>query len=236
MAIAGSQGRTMQKARTRRTIVEACVELIRQRRPVTMPEVAKTAMVSEATAYRYFPDLASLLSKALAEDWPTPDEALAPVEASSDPVERVAFATRFLLEGVAERQAVVRSMIAATIAQPDLSRTARPGIRFGLIECALAPFVDAIESANPGLLAQLKLDLAVVVSAEALFCLTDLCGLSMEDAIDSAENTARTLTAAAFQQIDGGADASSSSSRIRGEMAALPPSPSDRRRSRASTT
>ena len=98
MAIAESRGRTNQKARTRRAIVEACVELIRQRQPVTMPEVAKAAMVSEATAYRYFPDLASLLAKALAEDWPTPAEALAPVAASNDPVERVAFATRFLLQ------------------------------------------------------------------------------------------------------------------------------------------
>jgi AcrR family transcriptional regulator len=157
-------------------------------------------MVSEATAYRYFPDLASLLARALAEDWPTPTEALAPVEASTDLVERVAFAARFLLCGVAERQAVVRSMISATIAQPDLGR-ARPGIRFGLIECALAPFVEAFESADRGLLAQLRLDLAVVVSAEALFSLTDLCGLSIEDAVDSAEKTARTLTAAAVAQI-----------------------------------
>ena len=201
MAVAESNGRTNQKARTRRAIVDACVELIRQRQPVTMPEVAKAAMVSEATAYRYFPDLASLLAKALAEDWPTPTEALAPVAASNDPVERVAFATRFLLQGVAERQAVVRAMISATIAQSDLSSRARPGIRFGLIECALAPFFDAFEAANPDLLAQLRLDLAVVVSAEALFSLTDLCGLRIEDAIDSAEKTARTLTAAAFAQI-----------------------------------
>jgi AcrR family transcriptional regulator len=189
--------------RTQRAIVEACVELIRRRQPVTMPEVAKAALVSEATAYRYFPDLASLLAKALSEDWPTPVEALAPVAESNDPVERVAFATRFLLHGVAERQAVVRSMIAATIAQPDLSGKSRPGIRFGLIECALAPFSDSLESTDPGLLAQLKLDLAVVVSAEALFCLTDLCGLNTEDAIDSAEKTARTLAAAAFQRIEG---------------------------------
>jgi AcrR family transcriptional regulator len=201
VALAESKGRTNQKARTQRAIVEACAELIRQRQPVTMPEVAKVAMVSEATAYRYFPDLASLLAKALAEDWPTPAEALAPVAASSDPVERVGFATRFLLVGVAERQAVVRSMISATIAQPDLSGRARPGLRFGLIECALAPFVEAVESANPGLLAQLRLDLAVVMSAEALFRLTDLCGLSVEDAIDSAEKTARTLTSAAFQRV-----------------------------------
>jgi AcrR family transcriptional regulator len=200
MAIAESKGRTNQKARTRQAIVDACVELIRRGQPVTMPEVAKAAMVSEATAYRYFPDLASLLAKALAADWPTPAEALAPVEASDDPVERVAFATRFLLQGVAERHEVVRSMIAATIAQPDLSSRARPGIRFGLIEYALAPFVDALESTSPERLAQLRLDLAVVVSAEALFSLTDLCGLSVEDAIDSAEKTAGTLTSAAFQQ------------------------------------
>src|SRR5580658_4950899 len=200
VAVAESRGRSNQKARTRRAIVEACVELIRQRKSVTMPEVARAAMVSEATAYRYFPDLASLLAKALAEDWPTPTEALAPVAASNDPVERVAFATRFLLHGVSERQAVVRAMISATIAQSDLSGRARPGIRFGLIECALAPFVDAFEAANPDLLAQLRLDLAVIMSAEALFSLTDLCGLSIDDAIDSAAKTASTVTAAAFTQ------------------------------------
>src|SRR6202789_627003 len=118
--MAGENGeRTNQKARTQRAIIEACVSLIRQNRSVTMPEVAKVAMVSEATAYRYFPDLASLLSKALAEDWPTPNEALAPVESSNDPVERVGFATRFLLEGVAGCQAVGASVIAAPIVGPE---------------------------------------------------------------------------------------------------------------------
>src|ERR1700722_10165592 len=202
MAIAEGKGRTKQKARTQRAIVEACVELIRQRRAVTMPEVAKAAMVSEATAYRYFPDLASLLAKALAEDWPTPAEALAPVAESNDPVERVAFATRFLLHGVAERQAVVRSMISTTISQPEISGRARPGIRFGLIEFALAPFVDSAGSARTEVFAQLRLDLAVVMSADALFTLTDLCGLSVEAAIDSAEKTARTLTSAAFARLE----------------------------------
>jgi AcrR family transcriptional regulator len=196
---AESRGRTNQKARTERAIVDACVGLIRGSRPVTMPEVAKKAMVSEATAYRYFPDLASLLTRALADDWPSPAEALAPVDASRDPVERVAFATRFLLRGVSERQAVVRSMISATIVQPDISGKARPGIRFGLIEYALAPFVDDLEATDPDLLAQLRLDLALVVSAESLFTLTDLCGLGVEGAIASAEKTAKTVTSAAFR-------------------------------------
>jgi hypothetical protein len=89
-------------------------------------------------------------------------------------------------------------MIAATISRPDLAGRARPGIRFGLIDYALAPFRDAFEATNPQAAAQLERDLAIVVSADALFCLTDLCGLSVEDAIDSAVQTASTLTSAAF--------------------------------------
>jgi AcrR family transcriptional regulator len=191
-------GRTNQKARTQRAIVEACRELIRSGQPVTMPDVAKAAMVSEATAYRYFPDLASLISQALAEDWPTPAEALEPVADSTDPVERVAFAARHLLQGVAERESVVRAMIAATVSRPEFASRGRPGIRFGLIDYALAPFHDSFESSNREAAAQLRRGLAIVVSAEALFCLTDLCGLSIDAAIDSAVQTAKTLTAVAF--------------------------------------
>lgn len=198
MVIATSGGRTNQKARTRRAIIKACRELMHDNRPVTMPDVARAALVSEATAYRYFPDLASLLSEAFVDEWPSPTEALAPVATSNDPVERVAFATRFLLEGVAERQAAVRAMISATVARPQLAAAARPGLRFGLIDYALAPFIDALGAADPRRPVQLQQDLAVVVSAEALFCLTDLCGLNIEAAVDSAVRTASTLTKAAF--------------------------------------
>jgi hypothetical protein len=64
--------------------------------------------------------------------------------------------------------------------------------RFGLIDYALRPLAG-----HDAVLAQLKRDLAVVISAEALFTLTDLCGLSAEDAVASAVHTARTLTQAA---------------------------------------
>lgn len=92
-------------------------------------------------------------------------------------------------------------MISATITHPDLAGSARPGIRFGLIEHALRPFLATLESADPNLPIQLRRDLAIVLSAEALFSLTDLCGLSTEDAIDSAERTARSLTASAFDRV-----------------------------------
>jgi hypothetical protein len=56
---------------------------------------------------------------------------------------------------------------------------------------------------QPETVAQLKRDLAVVMSAEALFTLTDLCGLSPDDAIASAVRTARTITAAALRESPG---------------------------------
>jgi len=184
-------GRVNQKERTRRAIVEAARVLIRTGGEVTMPAVAKSALVSEATAYRYFPDLPALLREALAEVWPSPEAALEPVARSDDPSERIACATEALLRHVLAYQGAVRAMIAATITHPGQA-AARPGLRFGLIDYALHPL-----AADEAALAQLKRDLAVVVSAEALFTLTDLCGLSPDEAIASAVRTARTLTEAA---------------------------------------
>src|SRR6266550_3650786 len=160
-------GRANQKTRTRRAIVDA---------------------------YRYFPDLTSLLAETVDGMWPSPAEALAPVASSADPVERVRFACEFLLRGVLSYQGAVRAMISGTITRPGLAPV-RPGIRFGLIDHALAPFGDGAD------LAQLRRDLAVTVSAEALFTLTDLCGLGPEEAIASAAETAATLTAAAFSGV-----------------------------------
>jgi len=191
-------GRVNQKERTRRAIVAAARELIRAGGEVTMPAVARSALVSEATAYRYFPDLASLLRDALAGVWPSPETALAPVAGSDDPAERVACATEALLRHVLDYQSGVRAMIAATITRPGTAAP-RPGYRFGLIDYALRPLADAAG------LAQLKRDLAVVISAEALFTLTDLCGLSPDDAITSAVHTARTLTEAAGKSFGRGA-------------------------------
>lgn len=193
----GTVGRANQKLRTRTAILQAAVELMRTGTDVTMPEVAKAALVSEATAYRYFPDLASLLQEAMAGQWPTPAQALESVADSLDPVERIAAATEHLMRTVLAYQGATRAMIAATITQSE-SAAARPGLRVGLIDHALAPMADTLGIADPAALAQLKNDLAVVVSAEALFTLTDLCRLDPEAAIASAVHTATTLTRAAL--------------------------------------
>lgn len=191
-------GRANQRARTRDGIVEACRDLIRAGAMVTMPEVATRARVSEATAYRYFPDLATLLSEADEGLWPAPADALAAVAGSTDPVERVSFATELLLRRILRYQGAVRAMIAATTTRPART-SARPGHRFELIDEALAPLATAPGAS--GNLIRLKNELAVVASAEALFILTDLCGLEAEEAIATAVSAAATLTRAAL--VDG---------------------------------
>ena len=200
MTSQGTTGRANQKRRTYNAILQAAAELIRTGREVTMPEVAKAALVSEATAYRYFPDLPSLLHKAMAAQLPDLAEALKSVTDSSDPVERVAAATEYLLRHVLAYQGAVRATIAATITRPAESAATRPGLRFGLIDHALAPLADTLGVTDPAAVAQLKRGLAVVVSAEALFNLTDLCGLDPEDAITSVVHTATTLTRAVLRE------------------------------------
>jgi AcrR family transcriptional regulator len=196
MSTQDDTGRVNQKKRTRKAIVDACREIIRSGGSVTMPEVARLALVSEATAYRYFPDLVSLLNEALSDVWPSPADALAPVADSRDPVERIAFACEFLLRGVLAYQGGVRASISATIVRPESARR-RPGLRFGLIDQALAPLDDTLGATDPRRLTQLKQDLAAVVSAEAFFSLTDLAGLSPDDAIASLVRTATAVTEAA---------------------------------------
>ena len=101
-------------------------------------------------------------------------------------------ACEVLLRHVLAVKGAVRAVIAATITAPPTARS-RPGLRFGLIDAALDPV------ARPGAhMDRLKNDLAAVVSAEALFTLTDLRGLDPEDAIASLVRIARTVTTAAI--------------------------------------
>ena len=199
MTAEASAGRVNQKRRTRAAIVAAARDLITGSAEVTMPAVARAALVSEATAYRYFPDLVSLLREAIDGTWPSPEEALGAAEDSADAVERIGIGTERLLRHVQAYQGAVRAMIAAAVVRPRYAGL-RPGYRFGIIDHALAPLEDSLGWRRPEAFRQLKQDLAVVVSAEALFTLTDLCLLSPEAAIASAVRCARTLTAAAISE------------------------------------
>ncbi|MCG7205643.1 TetR/AcrR family transcriptional regulator [Streptomyces arenae] len=190
----GPSGLSSQMERTRSAIVAAARDLADTGAEITMPKVAAEARVSEATAYRYFPDLLALLRAAvMTEDLVA---VLRSATRGDDPVERVGQAAEILARAVLRRQGAVRAVVASTIAKPSTSQE-RPARRFALIDHALAPWADRCGPAGRADVEQLVRGLSLVISAESLFTLIDLCGLAPDDAVDSLVSTARTMTAAA---------------------------------------
>ena len=199
--ITGS-GRTNQKRRTRAAIIDGAQALIEAGGDVSMPLVAQAALVSEATAYRYFPDLVSLLGEVFSQLWTDPVEAMQPVDAVTDPVQRVAHAATVLLSEVSAYQGAVRVMMSAAIIRPG-GPPVRPGRRIALIDHALEPLQASHGRTNRPAVRQLKQDLALVISAEAFFTLVDLCGLSPKAAISSGTHAAEVLTSEAVRRLGG---------------------------------
>lgn len=206
-----SAGRDRQKQRTRNAIVAAARDLVTQGRLPSVAEVAEAALVSPATAYRYFPDQLSLLRAALQDDLPRPDAMVAPAhDATADPAERVAQATESFLHRVHERETLVRAVMALSLLQSveesavrqDAS-TLRPGYRLAWIDEAVQPLEGMVDADT---MRRLKGALAIVMSSEALVSLQDVCGLDAETAIDICAWAARTLVGAV---IDGHAGKSS---------------------------
>ncbi|MFE4952397.1 TetR/AcrR family transcriptional regulator [Leifsonia sp. NPDC056665] len=184
---------------TRAALISACREAIKSGEEVSMPQLAQAAGVAEATAYRYFPDLVSLVKEGLEGLWPAPFEALASVVDSVDVIERVDAACEFLLRRSHRFERAIRAVIADTVTRPETGRT-RPGFRFGLIALALTPLAGEVDGRSERV-EELRDELAAVVGAEALFALTDLAGMDIDRAIGTLRRAARTLTAAALSDL-----------------------------------
>jgi AcrR family transcriptional regulator len=163
-----------------------------------MPAIAQQAGVSEATAYRHFPDLLAVLREGFVGVWPDVSEAMPDLVRSPDPVDRIGMVTGFLAHHVLRLQGAVRAMIALTITRPDETDGARPAHRIDLITMALEPLVGLPRDR----LAQLWSDLSIVVSAESLFTLLDLRRLDPDVAVATLVRTAQTLVRAALVDSD----------------------------------
>ncbi len=79
-------------------------------------------------------------------------------------------------------------------------RAVRPGYRFALIDQALAPLSGHKPGIDAAILEQLRRGLAVVISAEAVLTLTDLCGLDSDAAVESIVHTARLIAEATLSR------------------------------------
>jgi AcrR family transcriptional regulator len=192
--------REWQKQRTRGALIEAARSLIRSGDVVTMPAIAYLAQVSEATAYRHFPDLLTVLAEGFEGVWPDVSEALPDLESYPDPVARIGSVTEFLARNVLQLQGAVRTMIALTITRPEQTEGVRPAHRDHLIRVALEPISDLTSARRE----RLRQELSVVVSAEALFTLLDLRKLDPDEAVATLVETAQVLVRAAVSDTFGG--------------------------------
>jgi AcrR family transcriptional regulator len=179
-------GRPNQRTRTRKDLLQAAARLVKQGRTPTLEEVAQEALVSRATAYRYFPSIEALLVEAAVDvSMPEPDE-LFRDDVSRDPVERLQRVETMLHDLILANEPLLRTMLAHTVQQDGQQTGEADGIdkppkrqnrRTPLIEAALAPARDQFK---PGDLKLLTKALALIMGTEAAIVVKDV--LQLDDA------------------------------------------------------
>jgi len=188
-------GRSRQKQRTRDSLIAAARMLVNDGATPTLDEVAETAGISRTTAYRYFPNQRSLLVAAHPE---TAAPTLLPDGVSSDPYERLdAVATRFI-RLIIDTEGAQRTMLRLSL-DPDPLRRGELPLRQGR---AIAWITEALQPLRGRLTEEQvhRLALAVrsAIGVEALVWLTDIGGLTREDAAENMLWSAQSLLTAAL--------------------------------------
>jgi AcrR family transcriptional regulator len=187
-------GRTQQKARTRAAIVRAARELLAEGVTPTVEQAADGAEVSRTTAYRYFPNQRALLIATFPE---VGAESLLTEPAPESPRARFEAVVETLASRVVEHEAELRAQLRLSL-EPDGDERRelpfRAGRAIGWIEDALAPLRDGMEQDE---LRRLALATRCAVGIEALVWLTDVAGLSREEAVDVMDWSASALFDAA---------------------------------------
>lgn len=188
-------GRLNQRHRTRKDLLAAAGRLLQRGQTPDMDAIAKEAMVSRATAYRYFPTIESLLVEApLDGAVPAPDRVFAN-DRSTDPAHRLETAEALLHEVTYRNEAQLRVMLAASLerkakglASDDIP--VRQNRRMGLIEAALSPVRDRLPRAT---YEKLCASLALVFGTESMIVFNDVLGLD--------ETTARSVKSWAMRAL-----------------------------------
>lgn len=176
--------RSNQKRRTRKDLLQAAARLMQQGRSPSLDEVAAEAMVSRATAYRYFPNAEALLVEAALDmAAPAPDRVFDGAPAD-DPVARMERVDAAFEAMIAANEGPLRMMLAHAVQRPlrqveDGDLPARQNRRTPLIEAALAPARAQLKPADAKLLARA---LALVVGTESMVVFKDVLQLGDADA------------------------------------------------------
>jgi AcrR family transcriptional regulator len=190
-------GRTNQKARTRDALIAAARQLLAEGVTPTIEAAAAEASIGRTTAYRYFPNSRALLAATYPE---VEMDSLLGADPPEDPLARLEMVadgqTRQLLEYEPELRAQLRLALEGEAASGH-GLPLRRGRRIGWIEEALSPLGERMPE---GELRQLVLGIGATLGIEALVWLTDMAGLSREEAVEVMRSNARTLLRSALER------------------------------------
>ena len=174
-------GRVRQKERTRDALVSATRELLRLRGDApTVEEVAVAAKISRTTAYRYFPNQAALLAAAHPEVTVT---SLVPVGIGDDPTARLMAAVKAFIDIVIDTEPQLRTMLRLSLeAGEPVGSPLRQGRAIGWFEDALDPLRAEL---GDGGVHRLAIAVRSATGIESLVWLTDVAGLTREEAAET---------------------------------------------------
>jgi AcrR family transcriptional regulator len=191
-------GRTSQKARTRDALIAAARQLLAKGVTPTVEEAAAEASVGRTTAYRYFPNSRALV----AATYPQIEmDSLLGEDPPEDPMTQLEIIaerfTREILEHEPELRAQLRLALEGEPAGSE-RLPIRGGRRIRWIEDALSPLAERMPE---GELRRLVLGIGATLGIEALVWLTDMGGLSREEAVEVMRSNARTLLQSTLAQL-----------------------------------
>jgi AcrR family transcriptional regulator len=189
-----ASGRVEQKSRTRTALVAAARELVARGLAPSVAEAADAAGISRTTAYRYFPNRRVLLSAAHPE---TAAESLLGADPPDDVAERLDLVIRAFTDLIVRTEPQQRVMLRLSL-EPDAGDREPLPLRQGR---AIRWFEEALEPLRGELgdaaLGRLVLAIRATTGIEALVWLTDVAGLSADDARQLMRWSARSLLTAA---------------------------------------
>jgi AcrR family transcriptional regulator len=208
-----SGGRANQKTRTRTALLNAAAELVREGKPPSMPEAADRALVSVATAYRYFSSAEDLWWEASNQAFGQ-QSSLARAEqrieaAGSDPQARLEALIRSVGFEMLDDQVPYRRIAKSALEQWFRQAAASPGervpIRQGRRNQQIRNVITPLEAQLPNKdLDRIAHALGLVIGSEAMISLTDAVGLDVSAAKRTLLDAGRWLLAGALAELSQG--------------------------------
>jgi AcrR family transcriptional regulator len=179
--------------------VDAARRLLSEGVVPTVEEAADAADISRATAYRYFPNQNALVLATFPE---VEHESLLPEHAPPDPVERLKIVTAALARQILAHEPELRAQLRIALEHHHDPQALpfRTGRAIAWIEEALAPLGQSVPAPE---LHRLVLAIRTAIGIEALVWLTDIGGLTREDAADLMQWSAESLLRHALHESAG---------------------------------